>query len=654
MCGINGILSGNSNITGKISALNKLISHRGPDDEGFVCINTSTKAHAAFSGDDSVKAVKQVLPHISSANLKQYNLYLGHRRLSIIDLSERGHCPMSDEDEKIWITYNGEIYNYIELREELKSYGYSFRTCSDTEVIIKAYQKWGEDCFGHFNGMWSFALWDSNSGKLILSRDRFGVKPMYYINNTECFAFSSEIKPLLQLLPRTFEVNHKKIPFFIIQGNRLGTDDTYIMNLHSLNASHYLVLKDGRVNIKRYYKIPIEEKIGKSESYLKEDLINLLSDSIKLRYRSDVPVGTCLSGGLDSSSIVALSHKIFGKHLKTFSAVWSYKECDESKYIDIINSEFECDPHKTEPDVNEFEKVFDKLCYYQEIPTEGPGLYPQWYVMKMAKGRVKVLLDGQGGDEVFGGYLTKKHFVKSLLHDRNFKELTQNLALLSNFLNRDGILSIAYWLFPESLNRILVSTFTKKFRIIKKEMRKLAGTKGMYSSNTPDKYFEHYLNNLSIFFINDLTIPTLLHYEDRSSMAHSIESRVPFLDYRLVEFGLNLSANNLANRSSTRPLYRNAMSEILPKAIAERKDKLGYPVPFNKWTRHSLKELINDTFESPVSDIFSYIDRQYLKIKLEKHYKEEIDYSWSIWRLLSLNKFLEMIKTIRNNLQQNT
>jgi len=651
MCGINGILSDDTDITRKIVSLNNLISHRGPDDEGFICINTLTNERAAYCGDASVEAIKKKIPHITSANLQNFNLVFGHRRLSIIDLSEKGHCPMSDENERIWITYNGEIYNYIELREELKSYGYTFKTESDTEVVIKAYQKWGEDCFKHFNGMWAFGLWDSYDNKLILSRDRFGIKPLYYINSEHYFAFSSEIKPLIHLCSYKLKVNDSEIPYFIIHGNRLDKTDTYIKNISSLNASHYLVYKNGGIQLKQYYKIPLISENNKSEDYLKEELINLLTDSVKLRYRSDVPVGTCLSGGLDSSSIVAFSHKIFGKHLKTFSAVWSYKECDESKYIDIINNEYGCDPNKVEPSVDEFEKVFEQLCYYQEIPTEGPGLYPQWYVMKSAKGNVKVLLDGQGGDEVFGGYLNKSLFVKSLVLDRKFRELSANLKLLKPFLNRDGIFAVSNWLFPEPFNIFLISLLSNKFSIIKKDIRKIVSSKNMYFDDTPEQYYKHYLNNLSLYYIKKLTIPSLLHYEDRSSMAHSIESRVPFLDYRLVEFGLNLSPDYLSNKHYTRPLFRNALLKHLPKSITGRKDKLGYPVPFNQWTRHNLKEYINDIFENPNSNIFKYVDKKYLKRKLKSHYNREIDYSWGIRRLLSLEKFLTLLTTKKQEIK---
>ena len=292
----------------------------------------------------------------------------------------------------------------------------------DTEVIINAYLYWGTDCLNRFNGMWAFALWDSTNGFLFLARDRFGIKPLYYTYEPDCFSFSSEIKPLIALLGSRAEVNTGKIPFFILYGNRLSGNDTYIKQVSSLPASHYLILKNGKPKIYRYYNIPIEKKQSENEIELQNKIIELLKDSIKLRFRSDVPVGTCLSGGFDSSSIVSLSNNLIHNGLQTFSAVWKEKECDESKYIDLVNSSFNCIPNKVIPGAENFETVFSRISYHQEIPTEGPGLYPQWFVMEKAKGTVKVLLDGQGGDEVFGGYFSLGSYLRGLIKGREYFE----------------------------------------------------------------------------------------------------------------------------------------------------------------------------------------------------------------------------------------
>jgi asparagine synthase (glutamine-hydrolysing) len=645
LCGINGILSNDPEIKSSILHLNKLVRHRGPDDEGYVCVDTQTGSWVSFSGEDSIEQIRSTLPDISFADFHNFNLVFGHRRLSIIDLSKRGHCPMSDENGKVWITYNGEIYNYIELRQELESFGFKFRTQSDTEVIIRAYQKWGEEAFTRFNGMWAFGLWDSVNGKLILSRDRFGVKPLYYMICKDYFAFSSEIKPLIYLRDE-FTINEAKIPFFLLYGNRLNSEETYIDNIHSLRPSHYLVYNWGNLNIKRYYSAAVRKNDDRSEQQLGEELLNLFIDSVKLRFRSDVPVGTCLSGGFDSSSIAAISHLISPRKLNTFSAVWSQKECDESRYIDIVNTAFGCTANKIEPPAEEFEETFDKISYYQEIPTEGPGLYPQWYVMKKANGVVKVLLDGQGGDEVFGGYFSTGFYLKSLIADGNYGAALSNWKLALKYLSERGIHSFASSLFPHLYNKAVRGFLSDRHRMLNDSILSKLNKEKLYLDTAPPEIFDNYLNNLSYHYVTNLTVPALLHYEDRSSMAHSIESRVPFLDYRLVEFGLNLPARFLSEKNGTRPLYRRVFEKYLPAQITARKDKLGYPTPFAKWTRTSLKSMVSDVLLNGTK-LKPFINRQFVEKKLREHFENKIDFSWEIWRLLSFEKFLSLPGKVR-------
>src|SRR4030095_7044822 len=443
MCGINGIMTTNDALKRKMPCMNNLLKHRGPDDEGFVLINPRNNEYMQFSGDDSVPEIKAKYPHISTARSENYDVVLAQRRLAIIDLTESGHARMSSTDGKIWITYNGEIYNYIELREELRSNGFVFKTESDTEVIINSYLHWGIECLNKFNGMWAFAIWDGYKNQLLLSRDRFGIKPLYYSHHQYHFAFSSEIKPLISLSGASPEIDKEKIPYFIIYGNRLNSCTTYIKNIYSLPASHYLVFKNNNPIILRYYDVRAGLNQFDTEEELKDKIVDTLSDSIKLRFRSDVPVGTCLSGGFDSSSIVSLSSSMKLNKLSTFSAVWDDKDCDESKYIDLVNTEYGCTPNKVTPKAEDFEKVFDKLNYFQEIPTEGPGLYPQWYVMQRAKGNVKVLLDGQGGDEVFGGYFLMGTYLRGILRDRKILGLFSEFNNFLQFLNKQGLHSFS-------------------------------------------------------------------------------------------------------------------------------------------------------------------------------------------------------------------
>lgn len=642
MCGINGIITNIESSKRKIIKMNDLVKHRGPDDEGYVLINSETNNIKQLSGNDSIPYIKDNYTNINTSNFKDFDVLLAHRRLSIVDLSENGHCPMSDAGENIWITYNGEIYNYIELRAELIQHGFKFRTLSDTEVIINSYLKWGFDCLNKFNGMWAFAIWDKRSKILFLARDRFGVKPLYYTFTNNFFAFSSELKPLT-LHSNSLGINNTKIPFYLIYGNRLNTEETYLNGIYSLPASNYLIYKDGNTSLKEYYDIK-KHKVTLSEEQLKSKIVELLEDSIKLRFRSDVPVGTCLSGGFDSSSIVSLASNNGINKIETFSAVWEEKNCDESFYIDIVNQEFECIPNKVYPNEEEFEEVFKKICYYQEIPTEGPGLYPQWYVMAKAKEKVKVLLDGQGGDEVFGGYFQISAYLMSIVKDRRFLKLFSESGNFLQFLNKNGMHSLSNWLFPRQYAYLTRSKFSSKFDILNKEFLKSVDQSTLYFDIEPSKFFGNYLGNLSYHFIRNVTIPTLLHYEDRSSMAHSIESRVPFLDYRLVELGVNLKPEYLSHKGTSRPLYRKALKPYLPDDIVNRKDKLGYPVPFSEWTKGSLKNFIQDSLFSENNYLFDYINKKQLEINLKNHNSGIKDYSWEIWRLLSFKYFLELFK----------
>jgi len=645
MCGINGIFSGDIRYKQKIRRLNELLKHRGPDDEGFVLINTNTNVFEGFSGDDSIPFIKQKFKNITEADLSRGDLVFGHRRLSIIDLSEGGHGPMCDSSGTIWITYNGEIYNYIELREELLSLGYKFRTSSDTEVIINSYIEWGEDCLNRFNGMWGFALWDGNKKNLFLARDRFGVKPLYYISIPGLFAFSSEIKPLALILD-SIEMDETRIPFFILYGNRLNTKDTYFKNINSVQPAHYLTLMDGNIVYKQYYDIQNTGQLNKSEDEICGMLDSLLLDSVKLRFRSDVPVGTCLSGGFDSTGIVSFSTEIKKEGIETFSAVWSDKESDESKYIDIVNETFGCHPNKIEPKAEDFDTVFSKLNYSQEIPSEGPGIYPQWHVMSKAKGNVKVLLNGQGGDEVFGGYFSADAHLRSILKDHNLKGLFRDFREFSQYLNKNGVHSFSNWLFPKFYGNVVRIFSKQKYGILNKDIMAHMKKSSLHFDPEPPKQFGNYLNNLSYHFITSLTIPTLLHYEDRSSMAFSIESRVPFLDYRIVEFGLNLKPEHLMKKGVRRYLYRKSLEKRLPKEVSERKDKLGYPTPFASWTRTSLKDYINKTLLCSSAGINKYLDRTQLKENLTAHFEGKKDFSWDIWRFLSLESIINIYKNL--------
>ena len=493
MCGIFGIVSKKPVSNNILIKMNDLLIHRGPDDEGFLAYNTDSKIFCQCSGDNTIPDLKNKYTHIADTALSGFNLFLGHRRLSIIDLSENGHQPMSDSSGKVWISYNGEIYNYIELKEELIKSGYTFKSKSDTEVILNSYLKWGKDCVNRFNGMWAFAIWDSINNILFLSRDRFGVKPIYYTYSQDHFAFSSEIKPLLYFLNHNVTINEKEILNFILYANDKPVNGTYINEIPEIPASHNLIYSNKEISIEKYYEIPVNNIANNFN--LEEQLVTILQDSIKLRFRSDVPVGTCLSGGFDSTSIVSLASNLFNGNISTFSAVWSDAKSDESKYIDIVNNKFKTKSYKIEPDVSNFRSDFEKIQYYQEIPTIGPGLIPQWYVMDLSKNHVKVLLNGQGGDELFGGYFKSYDYLLALLKSKKIFEFLKNFDLSKNILKQDGLRTYLSYIFPKSYyflyNRL---SQNKIVNILSKDYKQLYHINHKES----DKYnkFENYIKNL--------------------------------------------------------------------------------------------------------------------------------------------------------------
>ncbi|MDI6591483.1 MAG: asparagine synthase (glutamine-hydrolyzing) [Patescibacteria group bacterium] len=333
---------------------------------------------------------------------------LGNRRLSILDLSPAGHQPMKSEDETLIITHNGEVYNFLELREELEAKGYIFRTNTDTEVILKAYQEWGKNCVKKFNGMWAFAIWDKKQKRLFASRDRFGIKPFFYCQQENFFVFASEIKAILTFVNKK-EINYPFLYNFINRQTPYLCDETVFKNIHFLLPGHNLIieLKENKseIKIEPYWEVSIS-KFKEKYDYLRpiETFRDLLIDSVKLRLRSDVPLGVCLSGGLDSSCITCILTKILGVKIETFSSIYHQPGYGEKEFIDEVNKECNTRFNLIYPDATNFFKILTSLIRHHDKPVRMPGAFSQWYVFKLASQKVIVTLDGQGGDELLVGY----------------------------------------------------------------------------------------------------------------------------------------------------------------------------------------------------------------------------------------------------------
>ena len=631
MCGIFAVLdldSKNVHLQTLMKMSNALV-HRGPDDCGLTYLE--------LGGKKRVISGEKILDEAGRSPLDGL-LAFGHRRLSIIDLSETGHQPMCNETGEIWITYNGEIYNYLELSEELTGKGHLFKSRTDTEVILHAYEEWGLNCLNRFNGMWAFALWDGRRQRLFCSRDRLGIKPLYYLFNGQKFVMASEIKALLQDPAIEREPNHNRIYDYLEHGYLDHTEETCFKNIYQLKGSHYMTLdlrgtKDLHLNIQRYWDVDRKEP-GEGTPF-KERFFELFEDSIRLHMRSDVPVGTCLSGGLDSSSIVMTAKKFISSNShKTFSSCFEDKRYDEREFIDAVSKIAGTEPHFIFPRAEDLFKEMESLIWHQDEPFGSTSIYAQWNVFKVTKlNHVKVVLDGQGGDELLAGYHNYfGAYLGELLGTFRLQQFFQEFQRIKDLYRYSH-----FWLF-QYLVRSMVSLQTVK------ALRTLTGRKVKWLKRNGTleeplifpKKFRNLLFNSLYQSLMYLTLPGYLHYEDRNSMAHSIEARVPFLDYRLVEFVFSLPMDQLIKDGMTKRILREAMSGVLPEAVRTRMDKMGYVTPEDIWFREPLKKEIEDIVESKSFGERGYFDVGEIKKAFAEHCAGRVNLGSTIWRWVNL------------------
>ena len=552
MCGISVIISpGNKIDQTLLKKMNDQIVHRGPDGEGIYI-------------DDEM------------------GIGLGHRRLSIIDLTDAGHQPMNWK-EKYTITYNGEIYNYIEIREELANQGYQFTTQSDTEVILAAFDFWGTKCFNKFNGMWAFCIYDQLKRKAFLCRDRFGVKPLYYITAGDCIYAGSEIKQLLVTGFVQPKANMEVLMNYLVLGLVEQDQQTFFESINSIPPSHFLEY-DFSLNtysIERYYTLKVDYQIrNKSDEEAIEGYHQLLKNSIELRLRSDVKVGTCLSGGMDSSYIatVASSEYMMQTNQKFIGITASSldEDNDETNWAKIVAENAGIDWNTLLPTKNDFLDRLEDVIYCQEEPFSTPSVFMQNFVMeKSAKLGCTVLLDGQGGDETLLGY-ERYYFsyLNGLPFLKRIKEFL-NIHKHSKLSLKQSILMMFYF---NSFNlRRLISRFRhlniKEEYLNKvnwKHLKKITTAAGNIDAN---QYLE----------ITQTCLPHLLKYEDKNSMNHSIETRLPFIDYRVVEYAISIKPELKIKDGWTKFVLRKGSENILPDEIRWRKNKYGFDSPDKIW-----------------------------------------------------------------------
>lgn len=633
MCGIAGIYNLKGVEVAEIVALSQTLKHRGPDDEGFFLSNFVHTENCR--GEDTITEL-QHLKHLSEINF-QPTLALVHRRLSILDVSALGHQPLLTPEQRYVIVFNGEVYNFKEIRQELEQKGHAFTSNSDTEVVLAAFSEWGPTCVNRFVGMWAFVVFDKQENKLTLSRDRFGIKPLYYFKNENCFAFASEIKALLKLKDVDKSISNQNLGSYLAFGTTAnpyqnlfqnildvepGSNYQYNLNTNELTKTSYFSLDD---------KLPVNTNDIITNTQKFKELFN---DSIALHLRADVEIGSCLSGGLDSSAIVySASQQLKEVQLKTITAAYQNKTIDESDYAKLVANDLtNVNDIYTYPDAKSLVADMDKMIYAQDLPIGSTSIFAQWEVMKCAgQNNIKVLLDGQGADEILGGYYNFAgiyliELLKSFKFNRFLKEYNQ---LKQNFTPqiKNAVLRAAYYYLPESIQHQLRANERLSYNFINPEnLKELELTIPKRGGKT---FNEHV--NLSVKF----GMYELLRYEDRNSMAFSIESRVPFLDHRLVEFIRTLPTDQKIYGGWTKYVLRKMLNDKVNDKVVWRKDKKGFVTPQQDWKNELIQTL---TTELKQSNLPSIMDRNYVLQLCDKDLSNATHLS-EFWRAYSVIKW---------------
>lgn len=611
MCGIAGFCedtSGPAALT-MLRRMTDVLAHRGPNGQGHVLLG------------DSTNDLREGPPPAGS----RVQVALGNRRLAILDLRPEGHMPMSDGQGN-WLTYNGEVYNYIELREELTKLGHTFRTDTDTEVILAAYREWGPGCLARFNGMFAFALWDAGRRLLFCARDRFGVKPFYFHLHQApgLLVFASEIKALLEhpRVPR--RPNDAVIHDYLALGLADHTDETFFEGIRRLPAGHTLTWKDGQVTLDRWHRLDPTPRLDHAPGEERDaihQLRLLFEDAVRLRLRSDVPIGTCLSGGLDSSTIVVVANRqmrrggwpkeVVGERQRTFTACFDDPRLDERRYADEVVQATGADNRRTFPDAASLWADLPRMVWHFDEPFQSTSQFTQWRVMALAREHgVTVTLDGQGGDELLAGYpgyygawiatlVRRGHLRRALREARDIHArhgegrdagslaLRSAYALLPNAVRRGGrrLLGAREGTPEGRIHEVLQPSFVNAHE----------GRRRAWLRRQADL-----LGDLNAKLLDDLcvtSLPALLRYEDRSSMAFSIEARTPFLDYRVVELCASMPPSLKVREGWTKWALREAMADELPPGVRLRTDKKGFASPEVAWLRElapRIRELFAD------------------------------------------------------------
>lgn len=643
MCGIfgyfapGGITAPEQNLLGA----SEIIAHRGPDGQGAVWYDTRTGASGAAA-----------FMHERWTAERRPTLLFCHRRLAIIDLSTDALQPMASDEDMLWIVFNGEIYNYVELRRELQEQGSIFRTSSDTEVILKAYEAWGLDAFSRFVGMWALALLDKRKRRLVLSRDRFGVKPVYYTKAAGAFAFGSEIKQLVGLPGVERRANDRVIRDFLQYEATDCGDETFFEGILRLPPGNNLIvdLDDGSLTQKSYYD-PLAQQVDvpRDHGEAAEKLRALLKESVRVHLRADVPVGTCLSGGLDSSAIAMLMREIAKENglsvdRHAFSAEFDVPEADERVYTRMSIEAAQVRSHIVQPRGEDLLADLQKLVWHQDEPFGSTSIYAQWSVFRLVQqAGVKVVLDGQGADEMLGGYSSTVPFF--LLEQKAKGQHARALYETWRWAQLQGR-SFASQLPYPGLKRAMLAltpaataTASEQPWIAPDFAARDLGNSAYVEALKPQPFGAdgHFGNVLHRFFFRT-NLPALLRFEDRNSMAFSVEARVPFLDHRLVEYAFALPSEFKMRGGYPKRVLRDAMQGTLPEPIRMRARKMGFATPERAWQSGPLKPLIDAAIADPRME--PYLDRAAASAHFERIQAGQ-SFSFAPWRWLNLSLWMK-------------
>jgi len=633
MCGICGKISsnGSSNISeGLIQKMCGALKHRGPDNEG-IYINSQ-----------------------SAIQSPQIKVGLGHRRLSIIDLSQAGHQPMSNENGKIWIVMNGEIYNFLELRRILEKRGHRFKSRTDTEVILHLYEDKKEDCLKDLRGMFAFAIWDVEKQKLFLARDRLGQKPLLYSFKSNTLVFASELSAILQDAGINRDISLSSIDDFL-KYRYIPAPFTIFKDVRKLPPAHFLTLENNKVKIEKYWKLDYSKKIVAHEEEYCERILDLLKESTKIRLVSDVPLGAFLSGGIDSSAIVGTMAQLIDKPVKTFSIGFEEKSFNETPYAKIISKKFGTEHKEFMIKANALEILPELIAHFGE-PYGDSSAIPAYYLSMMTREHVTVALNGDAGDESFGGYeryvanrmaekykiplcILKKITDKTIKYASESTHHKDKINRLKRFmngavLNKEERYSSFISLFDDERREKIYSDYMKgeierdiRGNIILNEYRK---------ANVPDLIDSTLFVDLMSYMPGDL-LPKV----DITSMAHSLEARSPFLDHKFLEFSARIPSSLKIKGITTKYILKKALKGMLPESILKR-EKMGFGVPVGKWFRDELRDYTYEILLDSKTTKRNYFKKESVKQLLDDHCKGKVNNGARIWSLLNLELWHRM------------